>query len=220
VGVTGTSPTLAGGGIDFSAVNTAGVYLATPGALATAINAQSQNFIQCMYALMPTDANWWSSTSGRKTLWNWAATDNFTSEADICSFEPKLNGSVQQLLVRFQTAIGTATSLNFSPVPAGVAGQICQIGAWRNDAGLGVSIRSPTGRNTETAARTTNAATITGLVAKVGCGPSWGTLSANDLSVLGDLRVYRAWAGALKTGGRAPLTVLEQDYLRNFAKFS
>lgn len=218
--VAGAGPTIAGGGVDFTAVNTAGCFLQAPAAVAAAIAANSQNFLQWGYFKMPSDANWWTSTSISGTFLNWCTSSNYTAQPDICAFEPKTNTGVKQLLVRFQTGTGVATSLNYSPIPTGMTGEICQIAAWRNATEIGASIRTPTGRTNKSGARVTDTEVISGLQAKAGALTGLGTLDAIELAALNDLRLYRLGLGSPKTGGRDILTVLEQDYLAQAGRFS
>lgn len=128
------------------------------------------------------------------------------------------NSGVKQLLFWRQTSSGAAESVGaFSPVPSDFFGNICQISMWRNAAGQGIRVRTPTSTNNLTkVVGSNNSADFSAQTGVLGVGPAtWpsATWSGGYLTAH-NFKLYEGFVEALGISGRDPSTVIDDDYSR------
>lgn len=206
-----------GNGADFTSLTAKGASIEIPANAASAIYNNSQYYLVCFYVKLPVSGDWNSNAYVPIFCWN-KTTNGWAGGVDMVTCGMSTNTGVKQLLFWRQTASGAAESVGaFSPVPSDFFGAICQISMWRNAAGQGVRVRTPTSVNNLTkVVGSNNSADFSGQTGVLGVGPaiwpaaawSGGYLTAHNF------KIYSGFVEALGISGRDPSTVVDGDYAR------
>ena len=204
----GVAPTIAGGGLDFTATTRGVNGLLIPAAVMTEILAQDQNYLVMAYLKLPTPQ-----------LGN-----NFVLiGCPMFQLRTGFPNSVNQVRFRRLDAGGTFNDLIFSPAPASAVGGVAQMAFWRDAGGTGFRIRTAAGTfsfTSGTASRGTNNAEVTSAAAITAGTPTGtaGGYTADELMARA-MRIYRI---GVAIPGRLPsiTAALDADWTRRPAAFS
>lgn len=225
VNAVGPAPTIANGGVSFSAVTSSSHYLQAPVSVTDAIQANNSNFFQVLYVKLPILEGWPSSGTNSAPILNWATTGTLSTEGDLGTIEIRTQGGTRQVMARWANAIGgTGTSVEFRNPFNPFVGAMCQLAMWRTDLGCYCSSRvNDTRYPTISGARVVHAESVIGKRAKAGILPAWGSLGvSNKLAAANQIRIYRLILGTPKpnSGWNTVEEMLEADWTLHASRFS
>lgn len=215
----GQAPTFAGGGVDFSGATLDPIALVGPaGALQSIYDAANDYFLMGCYIRLPSAADWNTVATIAPFFCCTSGGVGYTApEADLITLAMS---NTPGITMRRQTAGATAAQINVTSSMANFQGQVCQIGAWRNAAGIGLRLKSSLGEQSATAVvGANNAEDFSTKQPRWGVPDSFNTLqtgsgNATSHRATHKTRLYRGWIEDLTQSGRNPLTVLDADWAR------
>ncbi|MBP0438397.1 hypothetical protein [Tianweitania sediminis] len=208
----------ADGGVDFSGITANGVYLEGPSAAAAAIWANSQYYLGCLYVVLPSSADW-ETSSGIRAFISWTTNVNgYALAPDVFNFGQLTTGGQKMLFMYRQKALNSVDGKQIA-VPATEFSQFAQIATWRNATEQRSRIRTANGMtwSTSTSPGTDNTvdfSTTKPLVGIHGIGSS--TVSTTNAK---KWKLHRGFVEALGLSGRDPVAVLDADWERTKAKY-
>jgi hypothetical protein len=212
--------TFAGGGVDFTGLTNDGVELIGPAGSLTSINdAANDYFLMCCYMKLPSSGDW-NNTTTIAPLFACTTTElGWTApEADLLTVAMAGSGG-SSLTMRRQTAGTTAVNLSITALE-NLYGQVCQIAAWRNAAGVGLRIKSALGEQlANTVVGSNNSENFSAKQPRWGVPVSFNGLATGSGTTTAHrathkTRLYRGWIEDLSQSGRNPVSVLDADWAR------
>ncbi len=217
--VSGTQlPTFAGGGFDFSGVDTVGGTVDMPSAIAEHIAGQTNGYFLLMgYVRFPSNADWAATvTSTSQPIWSFATEANgWQSGAELAMLHMANPSGVGPRL-SVQIANGASyQGITYVPTVRDF-GNVCQVAVYRTASGAYLRVQSPTFTTVMTAAagaKTTKS--FTGRKWHLGIGSAfWPT----QMTAMKNFRLYRGAAVDLEAAGISdPTAALNADCLRRLA---
>ena len=215
--------TYAGGGISFANGVSSGYVgpglisgscLVIPASVAadiwSAYGGNSQQYLLTMYLKLPTLANW---AAAGETAFPMTFSD-YGGGVELAGFGFAPSASYLQAI--YKSGVSTAKYVNMVGFDTVDCGQVAQLAFWRNASGTGLTLRTARARTTTLGI--VNADVTTSFAAQKGkigtANAYWGTATSPAKNFV----LYRAFVENLARSGRAPLTVLEADWLRVVAR--
>ena len=202
--------------IDFSTVAVRNSVVRLPEAVTARIaGLTNQHWMQVLYVRLPERDDWNTSAVRPFSCFS-TALAGFTGDADLLTIcQAALSGNPRLRAFRMTTGPATGVQVQLMPV-AEAYGAVCQIAWWRDAEGEHLSLRSPSTRQTVVAELgAPTSVDLTGKYPQIGITNSfWG----NPPGPAGDFAIARGWFEDLDMSGRAPLEILEADWLRTVAR--
>lgn len=205
--------TFAGGGFDFTAVTADPAAIVGPAGRLAGIHAGGQKFMVCLYAKLPSAADWNTAALIAPFFSTTASAGGYPGEADMLTIAQNSGGSLS-----FRRQLdGAGTIVNKSvAVQPGDYGQLAQIAYYRTAAGGFGLLRTAAGIQITSADASAN---NTGDFSQK--QPRFGVVgSFNDLvnqaphRAAANYRLFRGFVEDLALSGRDPSTVLAADWDR------
>jgi hypothetical protein len=213
--VVNQAPSLAGNGLDFSALTARGTNVEIPASVYANIwgtGAEAHYFLICQYVKLPIQADWNANTGTVAPFF--AGNAQYTVAADLALMTQSFASSLARVSFLRQTAVGGATTIGTLTPPA--YGALAQLALWRNADGHGCRIKMAAGEISATAAvGSNNSANFSAVKGHWGVSAAnyWNTPLGTQANAV-KWRAYRLFIENLRVSGRNPITVLDADYAR------
>lgn len=223
---TASGITFAGNGLDLTNVVAPGNFVAVANAFEAIQADTNKEWMSIYWVKMPVAADW--PATGRSI----SAAGNYSSAADLFTLYMVTNTGSKDLIIRPQTAVGSATAINCVNAGTTFSGKVVQIFVYRTAAGV-TTVRIKASDSSATYTSTpvtlaTNSATLSGLTWRFGTMDTTqsnqnfnasGSWAAIDIGAC-KWRLYRALVQSTKglPSTVTPLAIADADFADTVAR--